>query len=240
METPHALTRTVLRLITAILGPMYSEKSAELIALARRCLHGHPHLELVFYKPVHDKRKKGIYTRVSETLIEATILPGTPQGVLETLRRHLKKPCIIVIDELQFVGISKQEHPVLSAEEAQQIMDLLLELMRAGCIIFVAGLDADYACRPFPLTQLLQVSPYVRRLYRTAVCEQCRCDHATHSQLLIDGVPASAAESSYIVENPEEDDDDAPTNTADDETKPRKPASTYVPRCIDCYVRIGA
>ena len=238
MSQPITTSRTALRLITAILGCMFSEKSAALIASARRCSYGYPRLKLVFYKPVHDKRKEGVYTRVSETLVEANDLPGTPEGVLNTLREHLQKPCIIVIDELQFVGISEDEHPLLSEEEAQQIMDLLIELMRAGCIIFVAGLDADYACRPFPLTRLLQASPYVNKRCLTAVCERCKCDSATHSQLLIDGEPASGMESSYIVEKLEEDDSSHAVGieTTGLEPKPRKPVHAYVPRCIDCYV----
>jgi thymidine kinase len=99
---------------------------------------------------------------------------------------------IIIIDEIHFFG--------------DHALEPCRDLLRAGRMVIVAGVEIDHFGKPFdPFPQLLQIADSVRRLQ--GVCARCGAP-STHTQRLI---PAS----NRIVAGGEE---------------------SYEPRCATCFV----
>jgi thymidine kinase len=154
--------------LEAIVGPMFSGKSEELIRRVNRALiAGH---EVQAFKPAIDDRyhATAVASHTGRS-IEARAVPGVAE-IRSALSDDVR---LVALDECQFFG--------------DDVVELALELADDGKRVIVAGLDLDFRGEPFgPMPQLLAYAELVEKL--TAIC---RCGRqATRTQRLIGGAPA--------------------------------------------------
>ncbi|MEW6105877.1 MAG: thymidine kinase [Bacillota bacterium] len=155
--------------IEAIVGPMYSGKTEELIRRVRRArIAG---LEVQVFKPAIDDRYS--VQQVSSHAggrIDAILVTRA----VEVLRTSAGAADVVAIDEAQFFD-----------EAIVRVCDTLAE---NGARVIVAGLDTDFRGEPFiQVAKVMAIADHVTKL--DAVCEVCGAP-ATRSQRIINGVPA--------------------------------------------------
>lgn len=128
---------------------------------------------------------------------EAFPLTGCEEGV-KTLHQIVDEQVDVVgIDEIQFFPA--------------EAIPVLMELVKGGKRVIVAGLDMDFKGEPFGIVpQLMAMADEVVKL--RAICMVCG-DDANHTQRLIDGQPASYYDQLILVGGEE----------------------CYEPRCRKCY-----
>ncbi|HXK37763.1 MAG TPA: AAA family ATPase [Candidatus Paceibacterota bacterium] len=131
--------------LTAIVGPMYSGKSEELLRLIKRAQIVKKRI-LVIKSPVDTRYEDHVVTRIldpedSEKFIVAAKHPAHTVSDAETFRRlvHEQDPHIIAIDEVQFFGEWLVE----------EVTNLLEEHKDKDFQVVVVGLDLDFMRRPF-------------------------------------------------------------------------------------------
>jgi thymidine kinase len=138
--------------IEVIVGSMYSGKTEELIRRLRRAQIARQRVEI--FKP-------GIDTRYSSDHIVSHSEVRIPSRTVRSAREILQyahEAQVIGIDEGQFLG------PGLVA--------VCEKLASRGKRVIVAGLDQDYAGRPFePMPQLLAIAEYITKTL--AICVVC-------------------------------------------------------------------
>ena len=204
--------------VVAYLGPMFAEKTGRALLAARkeavRRRRDGGMQQVCYLKPVRDDRSAGILSRMGMEEVLCQPLPLDPDEALEMLRRSLDdlSNAIIVMDEFQFFPLPKKG----SAKRAHEILEMLLMAAAKGKKVFLAGLDADYLRRPFPMTRVLLLDPRVRKRFLVAFCDVCN-GPATLSQRLLHGRPAPRDMPREIVEG-----------EAD--------GVAYEPRCFRCHV----
>ncbi|MCR4401177.1 MAG: thymidine kinase [Firmicutes bacterium] len=156
--------------IDAIVGPMYSGKTEELIRRVRRAkIAG---LDVQVFKPAIDDRYS--VQEVSSHAggrIEAVLVTRA----VEVLRTSAGAADVVAIDEAQFFD-----------EALVRVCDTLAG---NGVHVIVAGLDTDFRGEPFiQVAKVMAIADHVTKL--DAVCEVCGAP-ATRSQRIINGVPAN-------------------------------------------------
>lgn len=196
--------------LEVVAGPMFSGKSAELVRRVR--LAEIARLDVRVFRPVTDTRstEEIVFSR-NGTQVGARLVAG-----MADLFRHLPACVEVVgIDEAQFFG--------------DDLVDAVRYLLATGRRVIVAGLDLDFAGRPFgPMPALLALADTVDKL--TAVCMQCHSLAATRTQRLVGGRPATVDSPQVLV--------DAPAAEAAPEANAEVGAeagATYEARCVDCY-----
>lgn len=144
MNTPEAT-------LTAIVGPMYSGKSEELLRLIKRAQIVKKRI-LVIKSPVDTRYEDHVVTRVldpmdPEKFIVAAKHPAHTVHDAETFKRlvHEHDPDIIAIDEVQFFG----EWLI------DEVTGLLEERKNRDFQVVVVGLDLDFMRRPFGVVATL-------------------------------------------------------------------------------------
>src|SRR3989449_7518180 len=138
--------------IEVIVGSMYSGKTEELIRRLRRAQIARQRVEI--FKPAIDNRYS-MNAIVSHS--ELRIPSRSIQNAREVLR-HAHEAQVIGIDEGQFLG--------------PELVPVCEKLARRGKRVIVAGLDQDYAGRPFdPMPQLLAIAEYITKTL--AICVVC-------------------------------------------------------------------
>lgn len=155
--------------IEAIVGPMFSGKSEELIRRLNRAFIAKQRIQV--FKPAIDDRYStvAIASHNGRTL-EAERIHTTA----ELLQRYNEHAQVVAIDEAQFLDAG-----LLAA--AQDLAD-------AGKRVIIAGLDLDFRAEPFGIMpELLARAERVDKL--TAICVRCG-SAATRTQRLIGGHPA--------------------------------------------------
>lgn len=156
--------------LEVIAGPMFSGKSAELVTRMERATIAH--LSVAVLRPSID-------TRVAKPVVVS--------------RNGLSISAIVVVPSLLEGSLSVGGRDVVAFDEAQFFDDALIRTVRHllanGTRVVVAGLDLDYAARPYgPMPYLLALADVVDKL--TAVCAVCRSLYATRTQRLVDSHPA--------------------------------------------------
>ncbi|HEX7005125.1 MAG TPA: thymidine kinase [Trueperaceae bacterium] len=154
--------------LEAIVGPMFSGKSEELIRRVNRALIAKQEVQV--FKPAIDDR----YDARSVASHTGRKMEAVPVEDVAAVRAALRDEVqVVAFDECQFFG--------------PEVVDLSLELADAGRRVIVAGLDLDFRGEPFgAMPQLLAHAELVEKL--TAIC---RCGRqATRTQRLIGGSPA--------------------------------------------------
>ena len=156
--------------LTVISGPMFSNKSGELLRLAT--VHRIAGREVSLFKHSLDDRYQGaaISTHGGVSMAAEPVSTSSEVSLLAS------GADVVAIDEAQFFDEG------LAAVAAQ--------LVGAGVTVFVAGLDRNFKGDPFgPMPALMAIADEVMKL--KAVCMRCRSLNGTMTQRLIDGRPAS-------------------------------------------------
>ncbi|MFX3635716.1 MAG: thymidine kinase [Candidatus Pristimantibacillus sp.] len=162
--------------ITVIIGPMFSEKSGELI---RRCqkLMQYGRKKVRAYKPAEDNRfsKDDIVSRIGYRL-PATNIPRelTPESTQQILL-ETEFADVVAFDEAQFFS--------------KPIIGLVEELAYNGKQIIIDGLNMDYRGKEFGyIGGLLAIADEIVKL--TSFCAVCGNSEAAFTQRIINGHPA--------------------------------------------------
>lgn len=137
--------------IEVICGSMFSGKTEELIRRLKRAKIAN--LKVEIFKPAIDLR----FDAVKIVSHDANEINSTPvdQAQQILLAQNVD---VVGIDEAQFFDASLPE--------------VCEELACRGVRVIVAGLDMDYATRPFgPMPQLLAKADYITKLH--AICVKC-------------------------------------------------------------------
>jgi thymidine kinase len=138
--------------IEVIVGSMYSGKTEELIRRLRRAQIARQKVEI--FKPAIDDR----YARDAIVSHSELRIPSRAVKSAQEVLRHAHEAQVIGIDEGQFLG--------------PELVKVCEKLARRGKRVIVAGLDQDYAGRPFePMPQLLAIAEYITKTL--AICVVC-------------------------------------------------------------------
>src|SRR5262247_1244598 len=138
--------------IEVIVGSMYSGKTEELIRRLRRAQIARQRVEI--FKPALDDR----YARDAIVSHSELRIPSRTVKRAREVLRHAHEAQVIGIDEGQFLG--------------RELVAVCEQLARMGKRVIVAGLDQDYAGRPFePMLELLAVAEYITKTL--AICMVC-------------------------------------------------------------------
>ena len=175
---------------------MYSGKSAELVR--RITLAQIARMSVRVFRPRTDTRtaEEIVFSR-NGTQVSARVVAD----VREMFRHMPSEVEVVGLDEAQFFP--------------DDLGDAVRELLARGTRVIAAGLDLDFAGRPFgPLPNLLALADTVDKL--TAVCMKCHSLYATRTQRLVNGEPASVDSPQVVVEHDVSE-------------------TTYEARCIGCY-----
>ena len=138
--------------IEVIVGSMYSGKTEELIRRLRRAQIARQKVEI--FKPAIDRRYS------ADAIVSHSDLRIPSRSVRSALEilRYAHEAEVIGIDEGQFLG--------------PDLVRVCERLARRGKRVIVAGLDQDYAGRPFePMPQLLAIAEYITKTL--AICVVC-------------------------------------------------------------------
>ena len=157
--------------LTVISGPMFSNKSGELIRLAT--VHRIAGRRVGLFKHSLDDRYEGVERISTHAGLSAEAEP---------------------VGSSASIGLLATSYDVIAVDEAQFFDDGLpgvaARLVEEGLIVIVAGLDRNFRGEPFgPLAELMALADDVMKL--RAVCMKCRSLQGTMTQRLIDGRPAS-------------------------------------------------
>lgn len=160
-----------LRVLT---GPMFSEKTENLIAMARSL----PEEERGIYKPITDTRHEDGFieshrgTRIPALWTDLDLLDVQEDGVSQ-----------IFVDEAQFLN--------------ESAMKQVLKLLRMGIHVTLSGLDLDYRGLPFGVMPiLLSYADVVLKL--TAKCSICGgASNRTHRKVQSEDLILIGGEESY-------------------------------------------
>lgn len=152
----------------AVVGPMFSGKSEELIRRVTRALIAKHQVQV--FKPALDDRYHAVEvaSHAGRTLEAVAV-----SGVEEIQSRLRDDTRVVAIDEAQFFPDALVELTDRWADEGRRVL--------------IAGLDLDFRGEPFgPMPELLSRAEVVEKL--TAICSCGRA--ATRTQRLIQGQPA--------------------------------------------------
>lgn len=157
--------------LTVICGPMFSNKSGELLRLAT--VHRIAGRRVALFKHSLDDRYEG---RERISTHGGQSMEAEPVATALELQLFSSEVDVVAVDEAQFFDDG------LVAVVAQMVKD--------GITVFVAGLDRDFRGDPFgPMPGLMAEADDVMKL--RAVCMRCRNLNASMTQRLIDGSPAT-------------------------------------------------
>ena len=159
--------------LEVITGSMFSGKSEELIRRVRRVIIARK--KAVVIKPSIDVRYSATEVRSHDgNGLEAHVVDISQPGDILHLA-HSHQADVVAIDEAQFFS--------------PEVVDVVMRLVDEGRRVIVAGLDMDFARRPFgAMPTLMALADEVLKL--KAICAVCG-EPATFNQRLINGQPAS-------------------------------------------------
>ena len=163
-------------------GPMKSGKSAALIG--RLAQYQYASLNIQVFFPSADARGPGdaISSRLGISL-EARRVAGAAE-LLDCVAADCD---VVAIDEVQLFP------------DPAALAAAVRELIESGIVVLAAGLDLDYARRPFgAVADLCALADRVEKL--TAVCARCGAAFATRTQRLVGGKPARAGGPTVLIE----------------------------------------
>jgi len=138
--------------IEVVCGSMFSGKTEELIRRLKRAEFAK--LKVEIYKPSVDIR----YDENDVVSHQGTTIRSTPVPASENILLLANDVDVIGIDEAQFFD--------------EQLPAVCEKLANAGIRVIVAGLDMDFAGKPFgPIPALLSKAEYVTKVH--AICMTC-------------------------------------------------------------------
>ena len=164
--------------LTVITGPMFSEKSGELI---KQCLLSRNYRNKVvrIYKPSIDDRygEDEVVSRIGLHMPATNISQEIDSVLSARILADCREMDIVAFDEAQFFSPG--------------IVELVLALIEQKKQVLVAGLNLDYLARPFgSLGELTLYADEV--IVKKAYCKCCGRP-AMYTQRVIDGRPVTAS-----------------------------------------------
>jgi thymidine kinase len=154
----HMLTGYRLEMI---IGCMSAGKSSELIRRVERARLAY--LPTIIFRPDTDTRSKPNHVESRNGLASQAIVVESAKDIL----KYSSHAVVIGIDESQFFG--------------EDIIEVVLTLLRQRKKIIASGLDLDYRGKPFgPVPHLIALADRVDKLL--AVCRKCGSDFASRTQ----------------------------------------------------------
>ena len=161
-----ALVKTQLGWIEVICGSMFSGKSEELIRRLRRAIIAKQRVQI--FKPRIDSRYADAEIVSHSEMRLPSLSVASSDELLEKLDHRTE---VVGVDEAQFFD--------------EGLADLAMSLADAGIRVIIAGLDQDFARRPFgPMPRLLALAEVVDKMH--AVCVRCGAP-AHYSQRIAGG-----------------------------------------------------
>lgn len=140
--------------IEVICGSMFSGKTDELIRRMKRAQFAH--LKVEIFKPAMDTR----YSDDDVVTHEGISIPSTPVENSESILLMGGNSDVVGIDEAQFFD--------------DNLVKVCNQLAAKGVRVIVAGLDIDYAGRPFgPMPNICAIADDVQKVH--AICVRCGC-----------------------------------------------------------------
>lgn len=138
--------------IEVICGSMFSGKTEELIRRLKRAKFAKQRVEI--YKPGIDTR----YDEESVVSHDANTILSTPVPAATNILMLTADVDVVGIDEAQFFD--------------EEIVNVCNQLADKGVRVIVAGLDMDFAGKPFgPMPALLATAEYITKVH--AICMGC-------------------------------------------------------------------
>lgn len=161
--------------ITVISGPMFAEKSGELV---NRCMKEEKYAgkKVIAFKPSNDNRfaEDEIVSRLGPKMKAISINKEINDDLEQEILKQSKGCDIVAFDEAQFFS--------------EKIVDIVFEIAYQGSHVIVAGLDLDFRAKPFGyMGELMTIADEV--IKKTAFCPCCGRP-ARFTQRLVDGFPA--------------------------------------------------
>jgi thymidine kinase len=157
--------------LTVITGPMFSNKSGELLRLAT--VHRIAGRRVGLFKHSLDDRYDGLQSISTHGGLSMEAEPVSSSLQVALMVADVD---VVAIDEAQFFD--------------EGLADVAAQLVEDGVTVFVAGLDRNFKGEPFgPMPALMALADDVMKL--RAVCMKCRSLEGTMTQRLIAGRPAS-------------------------------------------------
>lgn len=164
--------------ITVITGPMFSEKSGELIRRLLK-LEKYGRKRVKAYKPAKDNRfaEDKIVSRIGYEFPATNLPEELPEEIVEQIIEDAKSYDVIGFDEVQFFK--------------KNIMKLVEELAAQGKEVFVDGLNMDYRGKEFGyIGGLMAMAEEIEKLF--SFCAVCGSPKGTHTQRIVNGKPAKS------------------------------------------------
>ena len=138
--------------IEVIAGSMFSGKTEELIRRLKRAKIAKQKIEI--FKPKIDTR----YSEENVVSHDSNSIHSTPVAKAEEILDKANGYEVIGIDEAQFFS--------------DELIDVCNKLADKGIRVVVAGLDMDFAGKPFgPIPKLFAVAEYITKVH--AICMRC-------------------------------------------------------------------
>ncbi|MEW6724440.1 MAG: thymidine kinase [Bacillota bacterium] len=163
-----------------VCGSMFSGKSEELIRRVRRVMIARK--TVMVFKPAIDTRYGEVVASHNGASVEATIVDENRPELVEELANGADVN-VVAIDEAQFF--------------APGLIAVIERLVQRGKRVLVAGLDMDFARRPFGIMpHLMAVADEVTKL--KAICVVCG-EPACFNQRLINGRPAKRTDPVVVI-----------------------------------------
>lgn len=150
--------------LEVIAGPMYSGKTEELIRLANRATFAKKKVQMfkhgIDVRYGHDEK---LYSHAGKTFAAKLV-----KDAKDIQKKVLPSTSLVGIDEAQWFG--------------QEIIPVVLALVKQGKYVVVSGLGMTYDQQPFvPIPELMALADKVTKL--TAVCTVCGDDAIFHKRV---------------------------------------------------------
>lgn len=162
--------------VVVITGPMFSEKSGELIRRLLK-LEKYGRQKVKAYKPTEDTRfsENEIVSRIGHSFPATNIPKELTSEIVEN----------ILIEAEDYSTLAFSESQFFSAE----ILYLIEELADRGKNIILDGLNLDFRAKAFgSMGDLIAMADEVVKLF--AFCACCGSSNGTHTQRILNGQPA--------------------------------------------------
>lgn len=164
--------------IEAVIGPMYSGKSEELIRRLRRAKIAKQKV-VAFKHSIDDRYCSENVVSHNGNKVEAINICD-PDDIYKYIEEDTE---VVGIDEVQFFS--------------DRIVEIIEDLANKGMRVIVAGLDMDFRGEPFgPAPHIMAVAEFVDKL--SAICMVCG-NPAHRTQRLINGKPAKYSDPIVLV-----------------------------------------
>lgn len=165
--------------ITLIVGPMFAEKSGELILTCEK-LQLYAKKKVKVYKPANDDRFSNteIVSRLNKKMVAENLPTSITKTVIEKVLNDCKNYDVVAFDEVHFYS--------------EGIVKLVYELSMQDKDIYIVGLNLDYTASTFgSVGDLMALADKI--VIKRAYCTICGAE-AKFTQRIINGKPAEFGE----------------------------------------------